>query len=88
VDVKVQPKKESATLTAIDNTNDVYLDSNPTLATRLRNQTVNETQQLDNHTPNKPLHLPTFICYGSCPYYIPLVRPDVSLAEWEIPCFS
>ena len=39
MDVKVQPKKESATLTAIDNTNDVYLDS--TLTVRLRSPTVN-----------------------------------------------
>ena len=40
MDVKVQPEKESATLTEIDNTNDVYLDSNLTLAMRLRSPTV------------------------------------------------
>jgi hypothetical protein len=46
LDVKVQPKKESATLTVIDNTNDVYLDSTPTLAVRLRNLTVNNSPAL------------------------------------------
>jgi len=54
---------------------------------QLRESTSECKLAINDDLRNKPPYSPTLIYDGSCPYHIPLVRPNVSLAEWETACF-